>query len=100
MRENYLTATRRIYRAIKQLGDGALSQLNLDELQRAPADGMNSVAVILQHLHGNMLSRWTDFLNSDGEKPGRERDAEFETQTFQAREDVLRIWEEGWVCTL
>lgn len=94
-----LDSLRQIFRAIKTTGDGALTQLSLEEMQRVPAPEMNSIAIIIKHLHGNMLSRWTDFLTSDGEKPGRDRDAEFEASAT-TREEILRQWEEGWACTL
>jgi len=62
----------------RRMIDGAVKQLSDEELVRRPAEGINSVAVILRHLGGNLLSRWTDFLTTDGEKPGRNRDSEFE----------------------
>lgn len=96
--ELFLSSTRHIFRAIKAQGDGALGQLSLEEMVRAPVVEMNSVATLVQHLHGNMLSRWTDFLTSDGEKAGRDRDAEFELRTFASRDEVLKLWEAGWAC--
>jgi len=94
-----LKSLRQIFRAVKTMGEGALAQLSLEELQRIPAPEMNSIAIIVKHLHGNMLSRWTDFLTTDGEKPGRDRDAEFEPSAT-TREEILRQWEEGWGCVL
>jgi len=61
-----------------------------------PAAGDNSIAVVVKHVAGNMLSRWTDFLTSDGEKPDRDRDAEFRILAGDNREQLLRIWERGW----
>ena len=94
----FLHSTRHIFRAMMKQGDATLAQLSLEEMQRVPAADLNSVAVIVQHLHGNMLSRWTDFLSSDGEKETRDRDGEFETRGFSSREDVLKLWEAGWAC--
>jgi len=97
--ENFLVSTRRIFRAIQTTGDGALAQVSLDEMQRTlPGGDMNSIAVTVQHLHGNMLSRWTDFLTSDGEKPNRNRDCEFEVRKFSSRDEVLKLWNDGWAC--
>ena len=64
-----------------------------------PGESSNSIAVIIQHMHGNMKSRWTNFLTEDGEKPGRNRDEEFSPPTCD-REQLIRQWEEGWRCLL
>jgi hypothetical protein len=81
----------------KELGDKAFTQLKDEDFHFTPSSESNSIAVIIQHMHGNMLSRWTDFLNSDGEKAWRKRDEEFEEQQLPA--DRLRtLWEEGWKC--
>ena len=85
--------------AVKALGDGVLSQVTQDELFRQTDPEANSIAIIVRHLHGNMLSRWTDFLASDGEKESRKRDLEFE-QPEQSLESVRSLWESGWKCTL
>lgn len=100
MSESFLVSTRRIFRAIQTTGAGALAQLSLDEMQRPLGEEQNSVAVLVQHLHGNMLSRWTDFLTTDGEKTSRDRDGEFIQRAFQSREEILALWDEGWACTL
>src|SRR5271169_7124096 len=69
-----------------------------DEQLLAVLDGeMNSIAVIVKHMSGNMRSRWTDFLTSDGEKPDRQRDSEF-VDPPMTREALLAAWEEGWAC--
>ena len=99
MTDPVLSSLRQIFRAIKATGDGALAQLSLEEMLRIPAPEMNSVATIVKHLRGNMLSRWTDFLTSDGEKTTRDRDGEFESPA-STREEVLAQWEEGWACVL
>jgi hypothetical protein len=76
-------------RAMKQVDDAGLHvQINRRQ---------NSIAVIVQHMHGNMLSRWTDFLVSDGEKPDRDREGEF-VERGLPRDELLRLWEEGWRC--
>lgn len=84
------------FRKYKALGEGAMAQLDDEQLFRAIDPEANSIAVIVKHLRGNMRSRFTDFLTSDGEKPDRERDAEFEMTTGVTRDDVERWWEEGW----
>lgn len=96
--ETYLESALYRFRVHKKLAEDALQQLNDDQLIRSPAAGSNSVAVILQHLHGNMISRWTDFLTTDGEKPTRRRDAEFVLDPSLSREERMRRWEEGWAC--
>lgn len=83
------------YRAQKRLGDGALAQLEDADVNARPDPLANSVAVIVKHLHGNMLSRWTDFLTSDGEKPERRRDEEFEEERATVAQ-VRAWWDEAW----
>src|ERR1700686_3825316 len=79
----------------KRLGDRAMAQVS-DAALFATIDGeSNSIAVIVKHLGGNMRSRWTDFLTSDGEKPDRDRDSEFEAPP-KTRDEILAIWESGW----
>jgi hypothetical protein len=79
----------------KELGDKTFAQLSDEQLFVQPNAASNSIAIIIQHLHGNMRSRWTNFLNEDGEKPWRERDAEFEPQPL-SRDALLQRWNEGW----
>jgi hypothetical protein len=93
---HYLADALKIFRSNKQLAERAIAQLADDELFVAIDAEANSVAVIVRHLAGNMRSRWTDFLTSDGEKPDRDRDSEFVLDERTSREDVLRWWEEGW----
>lgn len=78
-------------KAIAQVGDDGQLHLRLDEES-------NSIDILVRHLAGNMLSRWTDFLTSDGEKPSRNRDAEFEPAPSLSRADLLAAWEKGWTC--
>ena len=92
---NYLESVRKLFRYYKKLGEGAMAQLSDADLHLLPAPFANSVSIIVKHLWGNMLSRWTDFLSSDGEKPWREREAEFEG-TLATRAEIMQAWEEGW----
>lgn len=88
------------FRGLKKLGDKTLEQLSEADLLWRPNEEANSAAVIVQHMHGNMLSRWTDFLTTDGNKEWRDRDGEFTEPKTVTREDVMTLWEEGWACTL
>lgn len=81
----------------KELGEKTFAQLSENDFHFTPAEEGNNIAIIIQHMHGNMLSRWTDFLNTDGEKEWRKRDAEFEDQNFN-KEKLLDLWKEGWQC--
>jgi len=91
----FLDSARKEFTYYRALGEKTFIQLPDADLFRAPAPGSNSIAVIVQHLHGNMLSRWTDFLTTDGEKPWRDRDGEFEPG-ITTREELLHLWSEGW----
>ena len=84
-----------LFRGQKALAEGALAQVRDDELHVALGPEENSIAVVVQHVAGNQLSRWTDFLTTDGEKPDRGRDAEFEEQGL-SRAALMRRWEAGW----
>lgn len=81
----------------KMLGDQAFSQLSEEEIFWQFNGGSNSIAVIVKHMAGNMLSRWTNFLTEDGEKSWRNRDVEF-VNTFKTKAEVLEYWEKGWTC--
>jgi hypothetical protein len=83
----------------KDLGDKTLAQLTAEQLHWQPAGEPNSIYLIIKHLSGNMLSRWTDFLTSDGEKSWRNRDIEFEEDT-SSQEVILATWEKGWTCMM
>ena len=83
----------------KDLGDKAIEQLSDDELHYHPDENGNSIAIIIQHMAGNMLSRWTDFLTTDGEKEWRNRDTEFESQHL-SKDVLLEFWNKGWLCFL
>jgi hypothetical protein len=86
------------FRQLKSLADRALAQVRDQDLFAALDPESNSLAVLIQHLAGNMRSRWTDFLTADGEKPDRNRDAEFEVAAGTSRADLQTRWEEGWRC--
>lgn len=101
--EAFLSSARKQFLYYKTLGDKAMDQLEPAQLFYSANEDTNSIAVIVKHLHGNMLSRWTDFLTSDGEKEWRNRDAEFEdNQTTlsveEQKADLLNRWNEGWNC--
>ena len=83
------------FKEYKSLGDKTFAQLNDEEMLRQPNDASNSIAITIQHMHGNMLSRWTNFLTEDGEKVWRKRDAEFEVQNL-SKQDLINLWDGGW----
>lgn len=94
-----LTACLAAFQKQKTLGEKALVQLDDRELFSTLDPESNSIAVIVKHMRGNMRSRWTDFLTSDGEKPDRDRDAEFVIAPQErSREVVMKWWESGWAC--
>jgi hypothetical protein len=86
---------RTFYAQYRTLGERAIAQMSDEALNAIPADEANSAAMIMRHICGNLRSRFTDFLTSDGEKPWRERDREFETQAY-ARDDIETIWREAF----
>ena len=94
--EHLLADVRYELRRCKDLADRAMAHLDDGELFRRPAAHANPVAVIVKHLAGNLLSRWTDFLATDGEKPGRDRDGEFVLTAEDTRASLLAAWERGW----
>jgi hypothetical protein len=93
---HYLEEARRQMRGHKRMGEGAMSQLRDEEFFVTLDAESNSVAVIVKHITGNMRSRFTDFLTSDGEKPDRFRDQEFELTPATTRDEVMKWWEDGW----
>ncbi len=93
----YLESVQKQFLYYKTIADKAMAQLEPEQLSVALNDNTNSIATIVKHLSGNMLSRWTDFLTTDGEKEGRNRDSEFE-ETIIDKETLLEIWEKGWNC--
>ncbi len=95
METNYLSSTIKQFEYYKQLGEKAMEQLTEEQLFNIPSAESNSIAIIVQHLSGNMLSRWTDFLTSDGEKEWRNRDAEFE-DVIKTKQELNAEWNKGW----
>jgi hypothetical protein len=92
---SYLADALTLFRYYKKLGEGAIAQITDAELTATLDPEMNSIAQIVKHMAGNMRSRWTDFLTSDGEKPDRNRDSEF-VEPPASRAAVMAIWEGGW----
>ena len=95
--ETYLNSVKKRFDNYKTLGEKTFEQLNDEQLFWQYNEESNSIATIVKHLSGNMLSRWTDFLTSDGEKQWRERDSEFENDV-KSRQELLAIWNKGWNC--
>lgn len=94
---SYLKDAIEVFRYYKKLAERAMAQLTDEQLFTALDEESNSIAIIVKHMAGNMRSRWTDFLTSDGEKPDRNRDNEFEKPPG-TREALLALWEQGWGC--
>ena len=97
--ENYLDSAKRLFDQYRSLGEKAIDQMPEDKLSWQYDPETNSLATIVKHLRGNMLSRFTDFLSSDGEKKWRDRDAEFENEELN-RERIMQLWNEGWNCLM
>ena len=94
---SYLEDSRALFRHYKNLAERAMAQVTDQQLGTLLDEESNSIAIIVKHMTGNMRSRWTDFLISDGEKPDRHRDTEF-VDPPQTREALLALWEDGWNC--
>ena len=94
----YLDEALRSLRGHKRLAEGAMAQVTDEEFFRQLDPEANSIAILVKHLAGNMRSRFTDFLTTDGEKPDRHRDQEFLLDAGTTRAEVMRRWEEGWAC--
>jgi hypothetical protein len=95
--ETFLTSAIKLFRYYKKLGEGAIAQLNDAEVSLKPNKASNSIGLIVHHLSGNMISRWTDFLTTDGEKESRNREAEFEVE-YPDKASLMDAWERGWSC--
>lgn len=96
---SYLESAKKQFLYYKMLGEKAMEQLEPEQLFVSVNEDTNSIAVIVKHLSGNMLSRWTDFLTSDGEKETRNRDGEFEND-LETKDQVMAMWNAGWDCFL
>ncbi|MDT4897527.1 MAG: hypothetical protein QOH25_2604 [Acidobacteriota bacterium] len=96
--KHYLEDALSNFRDYKKLAEKAFEQTSDEEFFRSLDAEANSIAVIIKHIAGNMVSRWRDFLATDGEKPDRNRDMEFVTTPETSRDDLLKDWERGWAC--
>jgi len=94
--KTYLDICKTVFGQYKTLAEKAMAQLDEEQLNWAPSKESNSIVLIVKHLYGNMLSRWTDFLTTDGEKEWRDRDNEFITEEPLTREELNFMWEDGW----
>ena len=97
--KDYLQTVIRRLKYYKELAEKTFEQLDNKEIHYTPAEESNSVAIIVQHMAGNMLSRWTNFLEEDGEKSWRNRDDEFEVHNY-TKAQMLELWDKGWDCFL
>ncbi|AOW20009.1 DUF1572 family protein [Urechidicola croceus] len=97
MKSNYLNSVKRQFEYYKSLGDKTFQQLNENDIHWQFNSESNSIAIIVKHIVGNMLSRWTNFRTEDGEKTWRHRDTEFEN-TYKTKLEMLQAWEKGWKC--
>jgi hypothetical protein len=95
MQDTFLQDCIKRFEYYKSLGDKTFEQLEEKDFFFKPSPDSNSIAIIIQHMYGNMLSRWTNFLTEDGEKEWRKRDAEFEEMQL-SKQDLLSFWNEGW----
>jgi Protein of unknown function (DUF1572) len=95
--DSYISDAARVFRMYKRLGERALAQISDEQLTIALDTESNSIAIIVKHMSGNMRSRWTDFLTTDGEKPDRNRDAEFRSPAT-TRVELMGQWDAGWKC--
>ena len=96
VRAHFLEDAFRQFRKSKALADGALAQVARGDFFRVIDTESNSIALVVKHMSGNMRSRWRDFRTTDGEKPDRDRDREFEAEPGDTQECILAHWEEGW----
>ena len=97
--EHYLADALRTFRDYKKLAERAFEQIDEQDFFRTIDRESNSIAVNMKHMAGNMLSRWTDFLTTDGEKPERDRDMEFVMLPETTRAEMVAYWDQGWQCT-
>lgn len=94
---DFLSSSLAEFKKYKKYGDGAMAHVSDAQLNMLPEPNSNSIALIVKHLHGNMISRWSQLFDADGESQSRDRDAEFETEDL-TRESLLELWESGWNC--
>ena len=96
--QHYLADAIKTFRDNKTLAERAFAQISDEDFFKTIDEESNSIAVNMKHMAGNMLSRWTDFLTTDGEKPNRERDMEFEILPGTTKDELFAFWEKGWQC--
>src|SRR5882762_6063469 len=96
--EHYLTDALQTFRDYKTLAERAFAQISDEDFFKTIDPESNSIAVNMKHLAGNMLSRWTDFLTTDGEKPERNRDLEFVILPGMTKAEMIAYWDQGWKC--
>jgi hypothetical protein len=97
MDHSYLTSITKQFEYYKSLGDKTIEQLSIEELKKEFVEDSNSISIIVKHMVGNMLSRWTNFLTEDGEKEWRHRDREF-VDSFETKLELQAHWNKGWNC--
>tara|TARA_R110002049_G_scaffold296389_3_gene484441 strand:- start:443 stop:994 length:552 start_codon:yes stop_codon:yes gene_type:complete len=95
--ESYLESIIKQFEYYKSLGDKTFAQLSFEQMEWQSDKDSNSISIIVKHIVGNMLSRWTNFLDEDGEKEWRNRDAEF-INSYNSQEEIIASWESGWAC--
>ena len=88
------------FRRYQKMAESAMADLDDDAFFQKPGEAVNPIALIVKHVGGNLRSRWTDFLATDGEKPDRNRDGEFEIHDGDTREQLMTIWQNGWTASL
>lgn len=94
---DFLSSSLAEFKKYKKYGDGAIAQVSDEQLNMLPEPNSNSIGTIVKHLHGNMISRWQNLFDADGESQSRDRDTEFESEEL-SRESLLELWESGWNC--
>lgn len=94
---DFLSSSLAEFKKYKKYGDGAIAQVSDEQLNMLPEPNSNSIGTIVKHLHGNMISRWQNLFDADGESRSRDRDTEFESEEL-SRESLLELWESGWNC--
>ena len=95
--ESYLQSAIKQFKYYKSLGDKTFERLTFEELQHEFSNDSNSISIVVKHIVGNMLSRWTNFLTEDGEKEWRQRDDEF-VDSYTTKEELIEAWDKGWSC--
>ncbi len=95
--KEYLSTVIKRFKYYKELGEKTFDQLEEKDFHYLPTPESNSIAIIVQHLTGNMLSRFTNFLTEDGEKEWRQRDDEFEVHAY-SKHQIIELWNKGWNC--